>query len=311
MKKPFVKIPFVKIPFVKIPVVHSIIILCLVIYTSWLVVYAYYYNYAYMLHSNEKQSVDILKNYFISRFYNHEKTSKNIWANTLPKEISRNVENIASDIQEQIKKLYGSDNVIYIPELTEVSITGSTTKNSEKVFFTRHYDGPFLLHPCKIDRVIVALSGTPKVSTVFPNTKISLNTYEAMLFDYDRTPHYIIQNPTHNSEVNTEPRIMLRLQYYINPRSYFSQMCLKSHINWGRYSRMLLENNKNNIDVKTRLGIIATNMSTYMVFFALASLIMYIAFVITTNLIYLVLFIIIIVWMVGYYSYGVLLNYTN
>lgn len=291
-----------------IPVVHFIIIMLLIIYTIWLLVYVYYYNYAYMLYSNEKQSIDIAKDYFISRFYDYEKTSKNIWANTLPQEISHHIENIASDMKEQIKMLYDSDNIIYIPELTEISITGSTKKNSEKVFFTRHYDGPFLLHPCKVDRVILALNGSPKVSTVFPNKKISLNTYEAMLFDYDRTPHYIVKNSTNDNADNTEPRIMLRLHYYINPRSYFSKMCLKSHINWGRYSRMLLENNKNNIDIKTRLGIIATNLSTYMIFFALASLIMYIAFVITKKLVYLIVFNIIIIWMVSYYSYGVFIT---
>jgi hypothetical protein len=283
-----------------------LVVVALVIHVVFAMVYTFLYNFAYTLETNETKSVDYIRDYFDQRVNKPVLTSHNVWTNTLPADVQEHIDTIAADIRKQIRKTYKSQNIVYLPQLTEISITGKTKENSEKVFFTRHFDGPFYFIPCKIDRVILAISGNSKVQTVFPNKSINLKTYQAMMFDYDRTSHYITSLENNHTPEHSTLRIILKLQYYINPKNYIHDKCIKSHTYWAVKSRDNLENTKAASDLKTTVGIIATYISTHMLLLAVFLLVTYIFYIHSkssyTQRISLVLFCILLTFVLVYHT---------
>ena len=172
----------------------------------------------------------------------------------MPASMRQHVQAIAKEVQDKLHAIKG-EHVHFLPAMTELALTSKTKLNSEVIFFTRHLDAPFILLPCKVYRVLVGIQGCNGTQTVFPNKIITLKTYDAMAFDYDRTPHYIV-----STGKPCDKRILLKMQFHAFGRK---QMCNNVHVKWAEYSRKLLENNQTSITWTCQVGIWIAYLLSY------------------------------------------------
>jgi hypothetical protein len=233
-----------------------------IIFTIYIiVVYQQSFVKSYKVYNYRMNDSNDIKKYVLEKSkLNNSGYSTHFWYKDLPKNIKNNLHNICEDIKLQISDIQKIDPkyIITINEMSEVAITGTKKSNSEKIFFQRHYDGPFLLYPCKIDRIIIALQGKDSTTTHFDDNSISLKTNEGMLFDYDRSPHFITINKNKDT---SEKRILLKIHFYIYKPTFFEpflrkNICIQPHINYAYYSRNDLDKNKNINGIRSKLILI-------------------------------------------------------
>lgn len=238
-------------------------IILFIIFTIYLIfVFKQSFVKSYKVLNHRKKDSNDIKNYVLQENeLNKDGYSTHFWYKDLPKNIKNNLNNICENIKLQISDIYKVDPkyIITMNEMSEIAVTGSKKSNSEKIFFQRHYDGPFLLYPCKIDRIIIAIQGKDSTSTHFDDNVISLKTNEGMLFDYDRSPHYITINK--NKDNTNEKRILLKIHFYIYHPTFIepflrNKICIQPHINYAYYSRKDLEKNKNINGIRSKLILI-------------------------------------------------------
>jgi hypothetical protein len=134
----------------------------------------------------------------------------------LPEDIQANVHAMKTgSILQTLEAKYNAS-LETVDGMNEVYISCIGATGSDKVFETNHIDGMFSLLPyCTVLRVIVALQGNRSIYTEFPISKQSMNaaTNQWIGFDYNRTPHYIIQKGDEDSTY----RIILKLHYIVVP----------------------------------------------------------------------------------------------
>lgn len=234
--------------------------------------------------------------------------SLHIWYKDLNQESKGCIFYLVKEIKDKLVKMYNVDNIIPVLELTEINVTGKTTKNSEKIYFTRHFDSPYSLTPCTMIRAIFAINGTPDTNTIFSNKVVNLSTGKVALFDYSRGAHSIqISNKKENNKENSHiPRIIGKFHFII-PSKIMGQIgdnwCISLFNKWGTYSRNILSNNQDKASFTTILGIYATYLSTYMHFIALGCLILLLGYVFTNSIFLLSLYVIFFLFIFSYYLY--------
>ncbi len=270
-------------------------IIIFIIFTIYvLYVYNMSFRKSYKVYNHKINDSNKLKEFVLNQNLDKNGYSNHFWYNDLPVNIKNNLNNISEYIKEQISNIHKihSKYIYTIHDMSEIAVTGTKKSNAEKIFFQRHYDGPFLLYPCKIERVIIAIQGKDSTHTIFEDQSISLKTNEGMLFDYDRSPHYITVNKNQDNK-SKEKRILLKLHYYIYNPSFFElfskYICIQPHINYAYYSRDDLEKNKNIDGLRSKLilifGFIFTNFDK----FAYLSYISFIIYLISKKNIFLYL----------------------
>jgi hypothetical protein len=189
--------------------------------------------------------------------------SKHIWFNDMSPNMQSQTRLLAHEIQEKLQNFKGT-NIQFIPSMTELALTSRKQTNSEVIFFTNHIDAPFVLFPCQIYRVIVGIHGCSKMQTVFPNKTVTINTYDTITFDYDRTPHHIVQSG------DCEKRILLKLQFHVYGNTRF---CKKIHTKWALYSRQMLNENQSSMSILCKCGIIVSYVLSYFMWIAIIQMI--------------------------------------
>lgn len=150
-------------------------------------------------------------------------------------------------IDRQIIQKIGND-FTYIPSMTEFYYSSKHNNNSDKQFTDVHFDGPFRY--CNLYRVLICINGNKNIRTVFPddNLNIQLKTYDAIMFDYNKTLHHIYVDSSQNDE---NQRILLKLHYL---RSPLQSHCEKMHCLYGRATRNLFERNKTSLSIDGALA---------------------------------------------------------
>lgn len=221
--------------------------------------------------------------------------------NDVDSDLKAKIDTVTQEIQQYLANINKKSKVLPIPVMTEINVTGTNRKNSELIYFTRHVDAPFGIVPCRVIRVLVGINGRSDTETVFSNKAIVLKTGMAVVFDYDRSTHYV---SLRNSSASNDIRITLKLQFIISNSSTLSdQFCSELHKKWATYSRKQLSDNQFNIDFKTRVGIIATYISTYMPIVVLLSLIMLSICHFKPHFLAFVIYYLVITFLVLYYLY--------
>ena len=75
-----------------------------------------------------------------------------------------------------------------------VSINNSNKLNSDRVFFSKHIDGPFGFFPfCSVYRTLIGCNDNNFIITHFPlkNKDICISKNDLLPFDYNKENHYI------------------------------------------------------------------------------------------------------------------------
>ena len=230
--------------------------------------------------------------------------SMHIWAKDLSIKARYHLTAIATEVQSYLQQKYKSD-VMYLHDMTEINASGTIGSNSDKIYFTRHFDAPFGILPCQIVRVLVAINGTPDTSTVFNNKEVALATGQAAIFDYDRASHYIRVSSEHP---RSAPRITAKMQFYIplNPVTQLQEnhnWCMSIHDKWSVYSRSHLVHGQEKSNWKVYIGIMAAYVATFMKYVALLCAICYIFYMMTKHVIFFVIFSILTTYVVCYYVF--------
>tara|TARA_E500000178_G_scaffold356666_1_gene436835 strand:- start:6522 stop:8207 length:1686 start_codon:yes stop_codon:yes gene_type:complete len=188
---------------------------------------------------NNKIDKNMINN--INKFKNYVKNDKNIkscenykktlheYEYDLPVDLKKIFSNIKNNkkILDKVNELYPNHDIINANKMNELYVSCVSSTGSDKVFVTKHVDGPYYLFPgCNLLRVLFVIDGNKNVYTIFPedNKEISLEKCEMMGFDYNRDIHYIQRR--NNVDDNTI-RIVLKIHYVVVPKymSFLSSLC--------------------------------------------------------------------------------------
>ena len=99
-----------------------------------------------------------------------------------------------------------------------ISINNSNKKNSDRVFFSKHIDGPFGFFPfCSVYRTLIGCNDNNFIITHFPLKKqdICICKNDLLAFDYNKEIHYI--SLKNNLLKNPSKRTVLKLHYVVYP----------------------------------------------------------------------------------------------
>jgi len=184
-----------------------------------------------------KQAVDNIYNIMVHENDNTKDTKLNSlhkWNELIDGKIQENIKTINNEMLNNL----GGD-FEYIPSVTELYWSSKGNNNSDKQYVSTHMDGPF--YYCNMVRVLVTINGNNNIKTVFPNEKldISLIKYDVVMFDYNKTPHYIYVDE--NEHDDDSQRIIIKLHYAKSP---FKKHCEKIHCRFARQTRDIFERNK-------------------------------------------------------------------
>ena len=189
----------------------------------------------------------------INKFKNYVKNKKNIrscdkykktlheYETDLPNDLQKVFSSIKNNkkILNKIKKLYPNHNIINANRMNELYVSCVSSKGSDKVFITKHVDGPYYLFPgCTLVRVLFVIDGNKKIYTIFPedNKEISLKKCETLGFDYNRDIHYIEKK---NNIDDDKIRIILKIHYAIIPKymPFLSMICKSCNERYNEIAR--------------------------------------------------------------------------
>ena len=145
------------------------------------------------------------------------------------------IENLPTNFKEQINKNITDNDIIkkvfynkfkyffnvkpiYNMNELYISINNSNKKNSDRVFFSKHIDGPFGFFPfCSVYRTLIGCNDNNFIITHFPlkNKDICVSKNDILAFDYNKEIHYI--SLKENSLQNSSKRTVLKLHYVVYP----------------------------------------------------------------------------------------------
>ena len=148
------------------------------------------------------------------------------------------IEKLPSDIKENINKIITNNDIIkkafynkfkyffrikpiYNMNELYVSINNSNKLNSDRVFFSKHIDGPFGFFPfCSVYRTLIGCNDNNFIITHFPlkNKDICISKNDLLAFDYNKEIHYISLKK--NLLKNQSKRIVLKLHYVVYPLGF-------------------------------------------------------------------------------------------
>lgn len=280
-----------------IVLISIILLLCIVLYQEA------FSNKMYHVRINTVQSVQYLRQKFLEHV--SEDTGRkaiHTWYRNMDGHEQYHIDKLSDEVSNHIAKLYNTNMITFIPDMTEINVSGKEKKNSDKIYFTRHFDAPFAITPCKIIRVLVGINGTADVDTVFNDGAVNIQSGHAVIFDYNRSSHYIklktVTDGVHGG-VQKDPRITLKMQFVI---ANDSKICKNVHRKWATVSRKMLEDDQNNLTLKTKIGIIASYLATYMHYILMLCLVIY--FVKGRHVILKVIFWYMYMFVVAYYIFS-------
>jgi len=140
------------------------------------------------------------------------------YENDLPIDIRKSMMIIKTgNISNLLKNIFQGEILDPIDEMNELYISCIGAAGSDKVFESKHIDGPFCILPfCTVVRTIVAIKGNSSIFTHFPmfHKKYNLLSNEFIIFDYNRHIHYIEKDTIICDDTD---RIILKLHYIITP----------------------------------------------------------------------------------------------
>lgn len=266
------------------------------------------HNNAFTLSISNTSSLQYIKSYIEKQLSHRENSlSTHIWYTNTQQDIRSEIDVVSSEVLEHLAKKYPHHHCVLIPEMTEIAISGKSKQNSELIYFTRHFDAPFSVTPCNVMRVLVGVHGRSDTETVFENRKVTITPGTAVVFDYNRSAHHIhVINKGSDANMNNL-RIILKLQFNLYTKESIGRWCSNLHQRWGTYSRALLTNNQKNVSLTTRLGIVATYISTYMYIVTLLALGLLVLNYWKPSLWFYIPYFIIILFMVMYYLHIIIL----
>ena len=167
---------------------------------------------------NELNYIDIIKKYINEKNIDTTKTYHN-FENNLPHEIKIAFDKIKNGtIMNNLKKTLKNYEIINVIEMNEIYVASIGANGSDKVFETNHIDGIYALYPfCTLFRCLLGIVGNTSIKTIFSlDDKINtIKTNNYLLFDYNRTCHYI-KKYTHIND--NSQRIMLKIHYAAIPK---------------------------------------------------------------------------------------------
>lgn len=190
---------------------------------------------------DETDNIDKNMINYINKFKNYVKNKKNIkscdnykktlheYEYDLPEDLKIAFSNIKNNkkILDKINELYPNHDIINANRMNELYVSCVSSTGSDKVFVTKHVDGPYYLFPgCNLLRVLFVIDGNKNIYTIFPedNKEICLGKCEMLGFDYNREIHYIEKR---NDVDDNTIRIVLKIHYAVVPKymSFLSNSC--------------------------------------------------------------------------------------
>jgi hypothetical protein len=227
--------------------------------------YKHQKNRVYKCKVNNYIDIDRLRDWVILQNPVNDNSS-HWWYSELPADISLLYSKIARN-QNILDMLVKNTkcNVDIINDMNEIYVSApqkDSHTTSDKIFYTKHIDGPYYLFPfASCYRVILGLDDNSNVITCFnmiPEDTIVAKG-DAVAFDFHREPHYIY-NKTAN--VIDGHRVVLKIHYCVYPwwAYYFGKTLSRLSINYNRNFRNLFlytlnADNTNNTDNKYKKNI--------------------------------------------------------
>ena len=199
----------------------------------------------------------------VDNIYNHMMHRQDVVRQSDASSFHRWIEDLHPYVRSQINAIHQeivhriNRNYIVVPSMTELYWSSKQNSNSDKQYVDTHHDGPF--RHCRLHRILICINGNRSIRTAFPDEALDINlkTYEAVLFDYNKAPHYIYVDDTEN---DNSQRILLKLHYVIPPLQSY---CKKINCKFARQTRDLFERNKQNLFID---GIISRASLYYFTF---------------------------------------------
>jgi hypothetical protein len=150
------------------------------------------------------------------------------WPRDTPPHVHEAIQRIAhgDDMRAHFGAVFGRLwEVAPVLDMNEVYVAGPDGKrNSDRVFFMSHIDGPWALWPwASVYRCLVGVNDNAHVHTHFPTAGTSyddprtytITTGDVLGFDFNRELHYITEDP---GRAEDHRRITLKLHYMVYPR---------------------------------------------------------------------------------------------
>lgn len=150
-------------------------------------------------------------------------------------------------IMNKINEIYPDHKISHANDMNELYVSCVSKTGSDKVFVTRHVDGPYYLFPgCNLLRVLFVIDGNSNVYTIFPDddNEISLKKCELLGFDYNRDIHYIEKREDYK---DNKIRIILKLHYVVVPNylSFVGNTCRICNEKYNDIARYNFNKSKN------------------------------------------------------------------
>lgn len=227
---------------------------------------------------DETNNIDKNMINYINKFKNYVKNKKNIkscdsykktlheYEYDLPEDLKIAFSNIKNNkkILDKINELYPNHDIINANRMNELYVSCVSSTGSDKVFVTKHVDGPYYLFPgCNLLRVLFVIDGNKNIYTIFPedNKEICLGKCEMLGFDYNREIHYIEKR---NDVDDNTIRIVLKIHYVVVPKymSFLSNSCKLCNERYNEVARNNFNKSKTPDSLIEKLLSILINSTT-------------------------------------------------
>lgn len=206
--------------------------------------YKHQKNRVYKCKISNYIDIDRLRDWVISQNPSNDNSS-HWWYSELPADISLLYSKIARN-QNIIDMLVKNTkyNVDIINDMNEIYVSPpqkDSHNTSDKIFYTKHIDGPYYLFPfASCYRVILGLDDNSNVITCFnmipDDTTVAKG--DVVAFDFHREPHYIYNKI---ANVIDGHRVVLKIHYCVYPwwAYYFGKVLSRLSIHYNRNFRNL------------------------------------------------------------------------
>jgi hypothetical protein len=206
--------------------------------------YKHQKNRVYKCKISNYIDIDRLRNWVISQNPANDNSS-HWWYSELPADVSLLYSKIARN-QNIIDMFFKNTkyNIDIINDMNEIYVSPPHiphNNTSDKIFYTKHIDGPYYLFPfASCYRVIVGLDDNSNVITCFnmiPEDTIVAKG-DVVAFDFHREPHYIYNKI---ANVIDGHRVILKIHYCVYPwwAYYFGKVLSRLSIHYNRNFRNL------------------------------------------------------------------------
>lgn len=201
--------------------------------------------FSYSLDEPELSNLEDIRNWILSKNPANDK-STHVWYINLPPEIKKKFYDISlcKKIINSFTNHFGNDiiiNPIFDMNEVYVSAPANVKDTSDKIFFTRHIDGPYFYMPFSYCyRMIIGMDDNEEITTCFdmvPYEK-TIKKGDVIAFDFHRECHYIKKN---EMKVNKDFRVVLKVHYCIYPKwaCYFGELLAKLSVHYDKNFRNL------------------------------------------------------------------------